>query len=72
MAIEYYKQCRFEKGNHRTIAWIPEHAAKVGNRVELLSLDGEFWTVSEVGTRLSKEEVKDNERNNKEFEHSIK
>ena len=72
MTQEFYYQCTFSKGNHRTIAWIPEEAAKVGNEVELLSLDGEFWRVTGVGHKLTKEEVKDNERNNREFQHSIK
>lgn len=72
MKIEYYNQCRFSKGTHKTIAYIPSFAAKVGNEVELLSLDGEFWKVDEVGEKVSVDFVKENERNYKEFQGSIK
>ena len=42
-------QCRFKRGNSETVAWIDSKAAKVGNQVELLSLDGKFWEVVSVG-----------------------
>jgi hypothetical protein len=70
--METYTQCRFRKGDHFTIGWIPSHAAKIGNKVELLSLDGEFWDVISAGAVLPKDQVKDNERNYKDFQHSIK
>jgi hypothetical protein len=87
--MEYYVQCRFIKrsfigimsareqkilgGDRHTIAWIPEHAAKVGNQVQLLSLDGDFWEVAGVGSvRKPKEEVKEDERAYKDFQESLK
>lgn len=30
------------------VVWIPEHGAKVGNIVELLTDDGELWAVAKV------------------------
>lgn len=59
------------KGNSKTIAYIDAEAAKVGNEVQLLTLDGEFWRVDEVGSKVHADFVKENERNYKEFQHSI-
>lgn len=70
--MEFYKQCRFKKGNYETIGYIPSWAAKVGNRVQLLSLDKQFWQVTECGQNVPAEFVKDNERNYKEFQGSTK
>lgn len=73
MKNEFYKQCRFKKGSFETVAWIPAWAAVVGNQVELLSLDGEFWTVTEASKEsVSADFIKENERNYKEFQHSTK
>lgn len=41
-------QCRMRRGNAETVGWIAERGAKVGASVELLTGDGEFWTVTEV------------------------
>jgi len=68
----FYSQCRFSKGNSNTIAYIPSWAAKVGNNVQLITLDNEFWRVDEVGEKVSAEFVKENERNYKEFQASTK
>jgi hypothetical protein len=43
-----YRQCELTKGQSVTIAWIDADAAKVGNEVELLTADGEFWRVAAV------------------------
>lgn len=73
MTDERFKQCKFKKGDTYTIAYIPEHAAKVGNRVELLTLDGDFWEVISVSEQsVSKQAVKDNERNYKAFQASTR
>ncbi len=66
----FFCQCRFKRGTKQTVGYIPAHAAKVGNRVRLLSLDREFWIVTEVGQQVSTDFVKDNERNYKEFQAS--
>lgn len=71
MKEDKYRQCRFTKGEHRTMAYIPSWAAKRGNQVQLLTLDGEFWTVTEVGEEVDAEFVKENERNYKEFQGSL-
>lgn len=76
---EMYKQCKFQKNDLDdnavlyTTGWIEEHGAKVGNRVELLSADGEFWTVVSVSEQaLPKESIRANERNFKEFQKSLR
>ncbi|WP_435018425.1 hypothetical protein TA3x_000399 [Tundrisphaera sp. TA3] len=46
-------QCKLENGNKRTTSWIGSNFAKVGNMVQLLDADGEFWKVTEVfGAKL--------------------
>lgn len=64
---EFYRQCTLTKGNSKTVAWIEERGAKVGQQVQLVD-DGnesiEWWDVVEVGTtRLHKSWVKKHERN---------
>ena len=45
-----YYQCRFQRGDAHTIAWIEERGAKLGRLVELLTLDaGGPWRVVSVG-----------------------
>lgn len=80
--MEYYVQCEFSRkaglGVKHTKAWIPEkskdgHPIRIGHHVQLLSLDGDFWEVVVIGeVRKSKEDVKEDERNNTDFQHSIK
>lgn len=72
MKTEFYKQCRFKKDKYETIAYIPSWAAVVGNKVQLLTLDGEFWEVVEAGNEVSADFVKENERNYKEFQGSTR
>jgi hypothetical protein len=44
-----YFQCKFRRGNERTVAWIEQRGAIVGACVELLSLDdGDAWEVEAV------------------------
>ncbi len=71
MKNEFYRQCRLSRRNSKTIGYIPSWAAKVGNEVQLLSLDKEFWRVDEVGEEVPAEFVKENERNYKEFQGSL-
>lgn len=49
MANKKWRQCIFRKKNSFTHAWIDSKAAKVGNKVQLLSLDGDFWDVIFAG-----------------------
>jgi hypothetical protein len=83
MKNETYKQCRFRKfikgfhpgtgDYHETVAYIQSWAAVVGNRVQLLSLDGEFWEVTEVSKEaVSHDFIRENERNYKEFQGSTR
>ena len=39
-----YRQCRLRQGTTRTVGWIEDRGAKVGNSVELPDLGG-FWLV---------------------------
>jgi len=56
--METFKQCQFERGNERTIGFIPSWAAKVGNEIELKDFgNGGYWKVVSVGTELNKSEV---------------
>lgn len=48
-------QCRFKRGNSETVAWIDSKAARVGDRVELLSLDGNFWEIIGTGSVTEKD-----------------
>ncbi len=43
-----FYQCRMRRDGTETVGWIEERGAKVGASVELISADGEFWTVVEV------------------------
>lgn len=43
-----FYQCKMRLGASETVGWIEERGAKVGAKVELLTADGEFWTVAEV------------------------
>lgn len=77
---ENYRQCKLskqideEKQKHTT-SWIPEQYAKVGNICELYigfeCQDG--WQILEVGSeRMSKTQVREKSRANKDFTKSIK
>lgn len=76
MKNETYKQCRFQRKVNgavaNTIAYIPSWAAKVGNEVQLLTLDAEFWMVLEVGQEIDKETMKALGRGHKDFQESLK
>lgn len=45
--MKLYKQCGLARDNVRTVGWIETRGAKLGVSVEI---DGEFWTVTGVGT----------------------
>ncbi len=77
MKEETYKQCRFKRdgdtaGTYETIGYIPAWAAVVGNHVQLKSLDNKFWQVTEAGNEVPASFVRDNERNYKQFQESLK
>ena len=70
---EQYFQCTLTKGEETTIGWIEERGAFVGAIVELLDLDGEFWTVTIVGDKsLPKSLIRENERKFKAFQKSTR
>lgn len=65
-------QCVLTKNNSQTVAFIPTHAAVPGKRVELLSADGEFWTVQSAGVTLDYDKVNQMSRGYKQFQGSTK
>ena len=67
-----YHWCQLANGNKRTSGYIEARGAKVGARVELPDLDGEFWEVLSVGDEVTKEFVRSNERRFKDFQKSLK
>lgn len=62
-----YYWCNLQNGAKRTVGYIDERGAKVGNEVEMIDLDGEFWTVTSVGASASKDEVNNNRQKSKTF-----
>lgn len=72
----YYNQCRMSRvddnGKRFTVAYIPSWCAKVGIKIQLVTLDNDFWRVDEVGEKVTADFVKENERNYKEFQGSTK
>jgi len=52
--VKSWTQCRFKQKNSETVAWIDTTAAKRGNLVELLTLDGKFWEIISVGITRDK------------------
>ena len=71
-----YTQCQFALGNKRTFCWIETWAAKVGNRVQLLDMEGcdgaEFWKVIERYSTLPKDYVLEHARDYKERQGSLR
>lgn len=66
-----FKQCRLSKDNKNLIAWIPEKGAKVGYVVEIPELD-EFYNVDEVFEfTMSKAEIREKQRMNRDALPSI-
>lgn len=72
MNTTHYCQCRFvRKGPNveiHTLGYIPSWSAKVGNKIQILSVDGEFWEVISVGEPREADLVRDAERNYMEFQ----
>lgn len=67
-----YYWCQLRNGNKHTCGYIEERGAKVGNRVEMIDLDGQFWEVLKVGSAVTKEYVRSNEMKFKQFQTSLK
>lgn len=62
--VEYYVQCKLRKGEATKIVWIPEHAAKKGNLVELKNdnfNEGKFWAVEQTFSKEERSELKEND-----------
>lgn len=66
-----FAQCELSNGDKHTVGFIPAWAAKIGNRVELTELDGQFWKVEKVGVLLTREQVRTGERRFKQFQGSL-
>lgn len=70
---QMYYWCNLHNGVKHTAGYIEDRAAKVGNVVEMIDLDGKFWTVDTVvGSGVTKKYVRDNEMNFKGFQASLK
>jgi hypothetical protein len=69
---ENYTQCRFEKDSEVTVGFIPSHAAKVGNKVQLIDISEELWDVVSTGKEMPKAQVREYERNYKLFQISTR
>ena len=67
-----YHWCQLANGDKRTAGYIEARGAKVGNRVEMIDLDGEYWDVLTVGDAVTKEHVRKNEMRFKDFQESLK
>ena len=83
MKTDRFKQCRFRKEvftgvlttfpvYEETISYIPSWAAVKGNRVQLKSLDDEFWEVTECGNEIDKDTMDALSRGYKDFQESLK
>ena len=60
--------CQLRNGNKHTCGYIEARGAKLGANVELVDLDGEFWTVTSVSDRgVTKDYVRNAERMFKSF-----
>jgi hypothetical protein len=72
---EKYAQCEFTRGGESrfyTVGFIPIWAAKVGNMVQLVDLDGQFWKIEVVGAELDKDKMRTQERGFKNFQVSTR
>ena len=70
---ETYTQCLFENQQRcTTVGWIPSWAARKGNSVQLLDIDGKFWTIREVYGLLSANELQERSRDYKSHQGSLK
>ena len=66
-----FKQCKLSKDNENIVAWIPEKGAIKGYIVEIPELDG-YYTVDEVfDFTMSKEELREKQRMNRNSLPSI-
>jgi hypothetical protein len=72
MSDDLYFWCSLRNGAKRTCGYIEERGAKLGARVEMVDLDGEFWTVTSVGASVTKEYVRAHEKAFKDFQGSLK
>lgn len=55
-----YHQCKLRLGDTETVGWIEERGAKLGAKVELIKMDGNFWTVTHVSKfGISAKDLKD-------------
>lgn len=70
---QMYYWCQLRRGNRYTCGYIEERGASIGNKVELVDLDGKFWEVTSVGQPgVTKEFVRKSERGYKDFQGSTR
>lgn len=72
MTDQVFHWCQLANGQKRTCGYIEARGAKVGNKVELVDLDGAFWDVLSVGEAVPADQVRANERRFKAFQASLK
>lgn len=63
--------CFLKNGDKETCGYIEERGAKVGYKVELVEMDGEFWEVISVNPNPVSRDIALG-RNYKDFQHSTK
>lgn len=51
MAETFYRMCTLARGHSLTTGWIEERGARVGAEVELMSDNGNLWTVEQVSDK---------------------
>ena len=67
-----YIWAKLENGTKRNMGYIEKkEGVKLGARVEMIDLDGEFWTITELSDEKSRAYVMGRKNRGKDFAHSI-
>jgi hypothetical protein len=73
--MNYYKQCRLQRGHDVMHTWIPSEFAKLKGVVKIrynsISEWSDGWTVTECGPAISEEQLDMQYKGWKEFEHVL-
>jgi len=73
MKQEFYRQCKFKSGDSETVAWVDEKGVEVGGKVAFKAQPDKWWEVLSMGEhRITKQQAKNLERRNVQFQVSIK
>ena len=68
-----YHWVQLKNGNKRTCGYIEQRGAKIGNRVQMIDIDNEFWDVLTVSEGVDKSLIRENEKQHKKvfWSHTI-